>query len=363
MDSLILWIIALLVALLAISPGTSSTVDESPAVAARVTESLFVNTEEIERLSIASTDAGSTYVASSESLFVQMGSDEWERVGDAPPAGQIVFASDDDDLLLVGEQGACARGGGGATLHRSTDGGVTWQAEPESDSIKPLAIWGDSGLAVGASCEGLLVSDDLGVTWDPVDSELLGLEVTAFAVSEGDGRVVLASLTGEGGTSRLYQFDLEDPTTWSSAEPIAEYWGIAGLAATGETIYLASITGVSSTIDGGVTWSTNRFGLEDVTLERDPAIDGLPADLDPSAYGLTSIFVDNGIPLLVGSNKAIYEYWSTDVPNADSATWAILANTNLPVTFFAVMSSGEAILAQSGDSVLVLHPGPWEQPA
>jgi hypothetical protein len=351
--------------ILAILLFFSFSVDETPtaAVTTQTMSNAPLTIEEEPVVRLAQTTAGTdmAYVASENSLFKLTGTDDWTRVTDAPPDGRIVFAADDPKFMMIGDEAACARGGGGDSLQISEDGGVTWTATSEENLIRPLAIWKDSGIAVGSSCEGLLVSKDLGETWNVINDDLLGLQVTAFAAVEGQDQVVLAGLTGEGGTSRLYRFDLNDEMSMEPAEPLAEYYGIAGLAGSDETIYLASITGVSSTIDNGETWSTYRLGLEGVTLERDPAIEGFPQDFDPSGYGLNAIFLDEGSPLLVGAKSEIYEFWSTDVRSADAATWEVLISTPGPVTAFGAIPSGEGVLAQTEYGVWLVHPGPWSE--
>ena len=359
MSSLISLIIAIIMGLLMLSVGVSDSSEQAKARPVVVSDSLVIEDESIERLALSSSDADAAYVASSESLFLLAGSNDWKRVGEAPPTGQIVFASDDSQVMLVGNQGACARGGGGDVLQRSEDGGVTWAEIPGESMIEPLAVWSESGTAVGASCEGLLVSEDLGDTWERVDEDLLGLEVTAFAVIEGSDHEILAGLTGEGGTSRLYRFDLSDPETWSDAEPLAEYWGIAGIAGTDDLIYLASITGVASSKDNGQTWSSYRLGLEQVTLELDPVTEGLPNGMDLTEYGLNSLYLSNGSPLLVGADSDIFEFWNTDVRPSDAAEWEITAHPGSPVTSFASIPSGEGVLAQADGEVWLVYPGSW----
>jgi hypothetical protein len=334
----------------------------TPAVITDESESsgpLTIDGEPATRLALSTPDTEVAYVATETGLYLHGDGGDWTRVGDAPPEGKIVFAADDPQMLMVGETEACARGDGGAVLHTSMDGGATWTEAADGAMAEPLAIWSESQIVAGATCAGLQVSDDLGETWTQVDEDLLGLEVTAFAAIAGTEHTVLAGLTGEGGTSRLFQFDLADPASWESAEHIAEYYGLAGLAGYEEMIYVASITGVSFTNDGGATWTLDRFGLEDVTLESDPATEGLPPNVDPTGYGLFAIYLDEREPLLVGSAADIYEYWNTDVRQSDAAEWEVLASPGTRVTAFMPCVVGESVLAQTEDGVWIVMPGPW----
>jgi hypothetical protein len=364
MASLIALIVAIVIGL-SFYTSPAQPVDSivaTPAVITDESESsgpLTIEGEPATRLALSTPDSEVAYVATASGLYLHEDGSDWTRVGDAPPEGKIVFAADDPQVLMVGETEACARGDGGAALHTSTDGGATWTESADSAMLEPLAIWSESGIVAGATCAGLQVSDDLGETWAHVNEDLLGLEVTAFAAVAGAEHTVLAGLTGEGGTSRLFQFDLADPGSWETAEHISEYYGLAGLAGYEEMIYVASITGVSFTNDVGETWTRDRFGLEDVTLEADPATEGLPPDVDPSGYGLLSIYLDEREPLLVGSATDIYEFSNTDVRPSDAAEWELLSSPGSRVTAFMTCVPGESVLAQTEDGVWIVMPGPW----
>jgi hypothetical protein len=365
MTSLIVLIVALFFGFFLYSTPVSEPAAPVDATAIAVTdesgltEPLTVDGEAAVRLALSTPDADVAYVATASGLYLLEGDNDWTRVGDAPPDGRIVFAADDPHVLMVGETESCAQGLGGSALHTSTDGGSTWTESPDGSLVEPLAIWSDSQIVAGASCAGLQVSDDLGETWQQVNDDLLGLEVTAFAAVAGAEHTILAGLTGEGGTSRLFQFDLADPASWPTAEPMAEYYGLAGLAGYEDKIILASITGVSWTVDDGASWTVDRFGLEDVTLEDDPATEGLPPDVDPSGYGLFSIYLDDRQPLLVGSASDIYEYWNTDVRPSDTAEWELLASPGMRVEAFMTAVAGDSVLAQTEVGVWIVVPGPW----
>lgn len=333
--------------------GTSLEPSARPVVAvAQANEALVVEDEAIERLAIPTGNYSNAYIASSESLFEQNSSSAWLRIADAPPVGDIIFDGADQDVILVGDEGDCFQGGGGAAFQSSVDGGQSWDdAAGESQFIRPLAVWSESDLIVGAGCEGLLISRDLGVTWSIIADDFLGLSLTGFAVVQGREQTVLAGLTGEGGTTRLYQFDVSDSDESTIQEPLLEYYGIGALAGYEDRIFVASITGVSSSFDGGATWTQDRAGLENVTLERDPLVDGLTADLDPSAYGLSAITLDNGNPLLVSSSTSIFEHWSTDVRPADMPMWEEVGRVGSTVRAFVALPQKASVLAQADGMV------------
>jgi hypothetical protein len=332
-------------------------VEVEPAVVTQASSPLEIEGSPADRIGRSSPDAMVAYAATSQGLYLLEGRNDWDRVGDTPGSGQIVFDAANPDVMMVGQAEDCGRGGGGSPLALSSDGGATWTS-PEGDAtpMTPLAIWSADNLAVGASCAGLLVSNAEGDSWEHVREDLLGLTVTAFAVVEGHEQTILAGLTGEGGTTRLYQFDLTDQDSWATAEPIAEYWGIAGIAGSADTVYLASITGVSSSSDGGVTWSTDRSGLQGITLEQDPTIDGLPEGVDPTGKGLNAIYLHDGQPALVGGESAVYEYWNTDVRPSESPTWEELLPTSGRITAFASTPEPGTVLVETESGVWTVSP-------
>lgn len=336
----------------AVEPTARVTVAAFPAQ-----DALVIDDEPVERLALPTGDYSNAYVASSESLFEQNSASAWLRIADAPPVGEIVFDGADPDVILVGNEGDCFQGGGGAAFQSSTDGGQIWsEAAGESQFIRPLAVWSDSDLIVGAGCEGLLLSRDLGETWNIIADDLLGLSVSGFATIEGREQTILAGLTGEGGTSRLYEFDLSGTGEVTVQEPLLEYYGIGALAGSEDRIFVASITGVSSSYDGGATWVVDRAGLEDVTLERDPLVGGLPADLDPSNYGLYALALYEGNPLLVSSATSVFDYWSTDVRPADMPMWEERGPVGFTIRAFVALPQESSVLAEGDGKVITILP-------
>jgi hypothetical protein len=215
--------------------------------------------------------------------------------------------------------------------------------------VKPLAIASEAGLVGGASCQGFVISTDMGETWSVVDDDLLGLEVTAFSVAEGEQHVVLVGLTGEGGTGRLYRVDLSNPAAPKVSEPLREYWGLGAVAGTGDTYYLATVAGLAVSTDAGLNWVVERTGLEDVTLALDPVTEGLPADYEQDTYGLFAIQLLDGTPALLGAQTGVFE-------SSDGSSWKPLAVPGTPFTGFEPMPSGDGVLAMGEDFVWVVYP-------
>jgi photosystem II stability/assembly factor-like uncharacterized protein len=181
------------------------------------------------------------------------GGKTWTNVGlrTSPYIGAVVVAPRDANAVLVAAQGRGGRGGGpgdrGADsaergVYRTTDGGRTWTrvlptAGPADasdlyyDFFDPQIVYA----SVATSGTGIHKSIDGGVTWQPVAGRGLpdGARIVAFAVSSGThGRRVYAiagaSGRGGGGGRALYRSD-DGGETWT--------FGTRRLASAGGKIY------------------------------------------------------------------------------------------------------------------------------
>ncbi len=314
---------------------------------------LVIEGDAITRLATSSPEATSQVVAG-EGIYSREADGTWTRTGDSPDAGSIVVAADDPRLLLSGEHPPCLRGGATAPLQRSEDGGATWDTVSGVSELRPLAIWSESGIALGATCSGMMLSTDSGVTWSDLAGIEPGYEITAFATvaSEGSeeesgGPAVLFGMTSEGGTSRLYRLDLHDPTAPELSEPLLEYWAVGGLAARGETYVLAAADGVWVSDNAGADWQRSAEGLEEVVLEEDPNQAGLPADVEPGSFGLLSVafLTQDEDALVVGSADGLY---STESPDA---SWTLLGGTSGEIEQLSVVPDSGSILYAHDDTV------------
>lgn len=280
---------------------------------------------------------------------------EWEVVGENPPAGEIVAPADGSETLLAGEAPDCGRGGGGTPLSRSTDGGATWDEVSDVADIRPLAIWGDDDLALGAECSGLMVSTDNGDVWTAVAGFELGRQVTAFAVvAEDEGRRVLVGATGEGGTSQLLEFDLADPDAPEVSEPLKEYFGLGAVAGVGEQRFLAGPEGVWVSSDRGEEWTLRKSGLEDVVLSVDPLQEAIPEEEMERGFGLRAIAVDpaNADHLAIGSIDGVY------LSDNGGEEWTKVDGVDGEIQRIVISETGGVVFAQSEDEVLTVTP--WE---
>jgi len=277
---------------------------------------IVVDDDQVSGIVSSSPDPDALRIAGSEGLYEDEAGD-WTRIAPAPPAGDLVGAGSESGLMLAGDYESCLRGGTSIDLQRSTDGGQTWSAVDGATGYRPLAIWPERDLALASSCLGLHVSIDGGLTWNPVDGIEPGWEVTAFAdVPQADrsGPVVLVGITGEGGTSYLHSVDVSDPSAPIVSEPLKEYYATGGLAGEGDRYVLAALDGVWISEDAGANWERSRSGLEAATVDEDPLVEGLPADMSPDAYGLNTVALLPGERpgLAVGSVDGLYVSYNGD---------------------------------------------------
>lgn len=305
-------LLAVLAAVPVTRPGAASQGAADPVA-------VEIDGDPILRLAGSSPDA-TVQVVLGQATYQREAGAEWQRIGDEPPPGAVVFAADDPAVLLAGDHPPCLRGGTGSPLERSRDGGASWVSVDGVDALRPLAIWNESGVALGATCSGMMLSTDAGQTWTDLAAVEAGYEITAFATatpaSASAGPVVLFGMTSEGGTSRLYRLDLTDPAAPELSEPLREYWGVAGVAAREDSYVLAAADGVWVSNDAGASWDRSAEGLEDVVLDADPVQAGLPAGVEAGSFGLyAAAFLDaESDALVLGSANGLYTAGNTAGP-------------------------------------------------
>lgn len=315
---------------------------------------LKITGDEIERLLPYSLDSASIYVVGKNGLYKgdQSGSN-WEHIANQIPPGAIVPSIDGADLMLAGAHQGCGRGGGGTPLNRSTDGGATWKAVPRIDGLQPLAIWGKADLALAADCGGPQVSTDGGQTWTRITGIQLGREVTAFATVDGiSERKVLLGVTGEGGTSQLYEVDLTDPTHISVSPPLKQYFAKGALAGYKQERVLAGPDGVWLSIDEGQNWALRANGLANVVLSVDPLTQAIPPAEAKRGFGLSAIALNPSSTsrMVVGSVNGAF------VTKNAGASWQQIAGIKGAVPAIAVVDLGGTVLIQTENGVVVTHP-------
>lgn len=326
-----------------------------PSASQSMSGALSIEGDAVERIGESTPDATAQVVAGADGVYRREVGGDWRRSGESPAAGRIVFAAGDPDLALNGDHAPCLRGGESTPLSRTEDGGATWTAVEGMADVRPLAIWSETGVALGSSCGGFMLSTDRGVTWSGFDAAEQGFEITAFAaVADGsgsEGATVLFGETSEGGSSRLRTLDLADPTAPIVSGGLRDYYGLGALAGSGDTFVLAAIDGVWISHDAGLAWERNANGLDDVVLDEDPAQVGLPADVIMDEVGLFSIAFVPGTAdgLVVGTAIGVFRTEATD------SAWSRLDRFDGPVDQVAARDGDERLLVASNERVVEIR--------
>jgi photosystem II stability/assembly factor-like uncharacterized protein len=156
--------------------------------------------------------------------------------------------------------------------------------------VRPLAV--DPTLPdtiYGSDC-GLATSLDGGLTWTH-QQIMVGFEIVSVAFV---GSQLLALGVSPEGKSRLRRIDLADPLVPVPRETLLELpdFAFACLAAAMDRIVVGGRHSVYVSDDGGLTWSSSRLGLENVTDPRDaPPTPALGGPLR-GEYGVLAVAID-----------------------------------------------------------------------
>lgn len=293
------------------------------------------------------------YLVAGSELYAPREDGEWQATGQAPERDTLIVDSVAAQVLWAGTGQECLRGGGATQpLMRSDDAGATW-TETGAPGLVPLVSWSSAGIVVAYDCSGLQLSRDAGATWTAPEELPLGSQVTAFAVASGpdeeDGLVLLAGITGEGGTSELYRITIDGAGTVAVDDPLLTYYGVGSLEATESgAILVGAPQGVLRSDDGGESWITDRDGLESTTLEEDP-IEAFPSDLEPGSFGLAALIaIDRD--LFVAGVDGVYHLGN----NGDS--WQLALALDEPAAALAVNDAGDTLLVQTADDTVLQTP-------
>lgn len=324
-----------------------------PHVIAADSTSFKIGGDPIQRLLPASLDSASVYVVGEKGLYKgdQSGTN-WENISSHVPNGEIVPSIGDGNLMLAGSHQNCGKGGG-TPLSRSTDGGATWKTVPNVEGMQPLAVWGKDNVALAADCGGPQVSADGGQSWTRISGIELGREVTGFANVDGiRQRRVLLGMTGEGGTSELYEVDLSDPAHVAVSPPLKQYFARGALAGFKQQRVLAGPDGVWVSIDNGQNWALRANGLAHVILSVDPLTEAIPPAEAKRGFGLNAIALNPSSTsrMVVGSIDGAFA-----TTNA-GASWQPVVGIKGAVHAITIVDLGGLVLIQTDNGVVVAHP-------
>ena len=240
----------------------------------RTSDGMFVECH-VRALTVHPHDPRTLYLGSEQGLFRSSdGADHWNRL-ESPLDGRQIWSV----LLLPKAPEVILAGTCPARLFRSEDGGRSW-TEPSApmvqecprimhtrvttlvaDPTEPETVW--AGVEIG----GLHRSRDGGRTWQAVGRGLSSLDIHALAIvpANGQGKRFLAS------TNNDLNLSTDDGQTWqplqiSKALPWSYCRGLAQLTRRPEVVLLGNGDGppggagvVARSTDAGATWQVARM--------------------------------------------------------------------------------------------------------
>jgi photosystem II stability/assembly factor-like uncharacterized protein len=159
----------------------------------------------------------------------------------------------------------------GASLFKSTDGGLTWAAlsAPPPCCVSALVIDPQNAATIYAvsGAAGIFKSPDGGGSWSPANSGLPvdnagNVGVTSLAMNPQDSSTLYAGIGRQG--AGLFQ-STDGGASWTPASPGLPDGAVMALALDPQspnTIYVSTLTsGVFQSMDGGATWASINNGL------------------------------------------------------------------------------------------------------
>lgn len=202
-------------------------------------------------------------------FMIEEGGTAWTKIeADWDEDGEIYFLTSNGPGLLVNIEDKA---------YLSMDGGTIWKeievgSSPDGVSISCFAASGPR-LFVGTDGSGLFRSDDLGMTWIPVNAGFPSrADITALARMGPD----LFAATGEWGKSGSVYVRSEGGAGWEAAGlTLPEETDISCLAAVGTGLLAGTERGIFLSEDRGRTWSLVTPEPHDPPSVNCFAVDGL----------------------------------------------------------------------------------------
>lgn len=259
--------------------------------------------------------------------------------------GPIIVALNEPNVLYSGDKGSCGRGESDLPFQRTSDAGRTWETLEANADIQPLLAMETRGRAYlyGTDC-GMQVSSDGGDSWTRI-ADLHGEEVFAAVTQRSNPmEQLLVVAATEGGTGRLFLFDLPAPDQPVFAGGLTQFWGDAAVDWRDGRIVLANAHQVGISDDTGATWAWTRAGLEDATYAADPLFEGIPIDQAEPFPGFRHARIDpaNRERIWIGGNRGAY--LSID----GGATWELIGDPE-PVTGLALSTVTDRVFISYAD--------------
>lgn len=175
-----------------------------------------------------------------------------------------------------------------SAVYSSTDRGLSYSMVLTSPDIHEYyqALFDPNGVLYLAGGDGVIVSDNRGITFTKTLTKTLWFDHQPMFLSQADGRVYVATHDGGG-----YHTD-DGGQTWQS-DGFSHLYGVNPL----DPLHILawSWAGVQRTTDGGATWQDSVAGIEGVTLNKVVASSANPQVVYASTYNGIAHSTDGGL--------------------------------------------------------------------
>ncbi len=242
------------------------------------------------------------YLAGEETLYKSTdGGENWQMVGEMPPASTIVVSQAEPSILYAGGATTCFQGGPPLPLYVSHNAGVEWTESPGGMGLRPAASdSADSAVAWAIGCDGPYVTEDTGLTWQLLPSEFWGLYLLdAIHPVRNHPQLLYAAGNSEGGSGAVFSSE-DKGLTWKLVTDEPELW-IEDLLVQpddGNELWFLTPTGVWHSADGGDSWSASSGGLDDVAVGDEYHFEG---------KGLHALARTELGTLFLGTEKGVFQ--------------------------------------------------------
>jgi|GEM_PF-758443 len=205
---------------------------------------------------------------------------------------EFVMNASDSNILYSGSNESCADMAtesaaivDAAPMYKSENGGISWDALPDSMNMRPLLSHAyQPNVLFATDCVWIYVTTDGGQTWAPTPSlaetdafwntyravSMIGVyDSSDLSSAPALTKVVVGARSTTGAGIIVESSDLGG--SWSTLTPELEPapWEFTAMALSGDSIWFIDPSGFWSTKDGGMTWVFTNRGLESLVAITD----------------------------------------------------------------------------------------------
>lgn len=250
------------------------------------------------------------------------GGDTWTmQAGDTDETLRGVFFTDTDTGTIVGHNGL---------IMQTTDGGDNWldRASGTTEILRDVYFTdADTGTAVGDNCT-ILRTTDGGNTWIVQDNINGWCPSSFFSVSFANP--ARGVIVGIGGMGAFVQLTTNGGASWEQLNIVPWDWELLGVSLA-DTMIGAAVGGAYSydwhiwssviehTVDGGYTWSTSTYPVDQVRL-RDVAFADAENGTAVGDGGHIVRTTDGGAKWVRQTSGTIYSLHGISLVDADTGT-------------------------------------------